>query len=391
MKIAILTSGILPVPAVQGGAVENLIDYYLEYNNQHRLHDITIYSVWHADVKKHPLLRSEINHFIYIKVTGWLVKLKRNIYKKKHGKEYYHHSIEFFLEQALKHIQKQHYDLIILENRPGFVLKLKNKTNARIIYHLHNDILNVSTKYAFDIYEAATRIITVSNYITSRVKTINSKDIKCITVHNGIDTLAFSRNSTPTRLASINDENFVIIFSGRINKEKGIKELISAITTIDKKYPFKLLVLGSSFYGNTNSEDIFVQQLKEKAEPIKNRIIFTGFVPYSKMPYYLQSVDIAVLPSIWDEPFGLTMAEAQAMGLPIITTRRGGIPEVVSEENAILLETDEHFVEHLTEAILDLYLHPDKREQMAKASLERSKLFDKETYAKNFFAALEAL
>jgi hypothetical protein len=45
MKIAILTSGILPVPAVLGGAVENLIDYYLENNNQHQLHDITVYSV----------------------------------------------------------------------------------------------------------------------------------------------------------------------------------------------------------------------------------------------------------------------------------------------------------------------------------------------------------
>ena len=46
MKIAIITSGILPVPAVQGGAVENLTDYYLEYNEQHCLHDITVYSVW---------------------------------------------------------------------------------------------------------------------------------------------------------------------------------------------------------------------------------------------------------------------------------------------------------------------------------------------------------
>lgn len=45
MRIAILTSGILPIPAVLGGAVENLIDYYLEYNNQHSLHDISVYSV----------------------------------------------------------------------------------------------------------------------------------------------------------------------------------------------------------------------------------------------------------------------------------------------------------------------------------------------------------
>ena len=109
------------------------------------------------------------------------------------------------------------------------------------------------------------------------------------------------------------------------------------------------------------------------------------------MPSYLRLTDVAVLPSTWDEPFGLTMAEAQAMGLPIITTRRGGIPEVVSEKNAIMLDTDEHFIENLANAILDLYKHPEKREAMAEASLERSKLFDKETYAKNFFAALEGL
>ena len=56
MKIAILTSGILPVPAVQGGAVENLIDFYLEYNCQHHLHDITVYSVWNPDISQHPAL-----------------------------------------------------------------------------------------------------------------------------------------------------------------------------------------------------------------------------------------------------------------------------------------------------------------------------------------------
>ena len=61
MKIAVLTSGILPVPAVQGGAIENLIDFYLDYNNQHQLHDITVYSVWHPDEKKLPALKSDVN------------------------------------------------------------------------------------------------------------------------------------------------------------------------------------------------------------------------------------------------------------------------------------------------------------------------------------------
>jgi glycosyltransferase involved in cell wall biosynthesis len=77
------------------------------------------------------------------------------------------------------------------------------------------------------------------------------------------------------------------------------------------------------------------------------------------------------------------------MGLPIITTRRGGIPEEVTEKNAILLHTDEHFVDNLAAAILDLYQHPEKRKAMSQAGLERAKLFDKETYARDFFKALE--
>ena len=109
------------------------------------------------------------------------------------------------------------------------------------------------------------------------------------------------------------------------------------------------------------------------------------------MPNYLSIANIAVIPSIWDDPFPTTVLEAQAMGLPIITTRRGGIPEEVSQENAILLETDEHFIENLADTILDLYQHPEKRKAMSQASLERSKLFDKDRYAKEFFEAIETI
>ena len=189
----------------------------------------------------------------------------------------------------------------------------------------------------------------------------------------------------------MNEKDFILIFSGRVNKEKGILELIQAMCQLEGYPNIKLLVIGSSFYGNTNKEDKFIRSLKEQAAKIQDRILFTGFIPYNKMPKYLKLSDIAVIPSNWDDPFPTTVLEAQAMGLPIITTKRGGIPEEVTEKNAILLNTDEQFVDNLASAILDLYQHPEKRKQMAKASLERSKLFDKETYAKNFFKALEGI
>lgn len=392
MKIAILTSGIMPVPAVQGGAVENLTDFYLEYNDKHQLHDITVYSVWHPKVEHHPALQSKVNHYYFIKVNTLYAKLKKALFKWTHDDCYYHYTIEYFLHEAIKDVRKQQYDIILLENRPGYALKLRNVTNAQLVYHLHNEKLSLQVPQYQSIYNAATHIIAVSNYIKGIVQTINPNDTKTRTVYNGIDLSAFT-TSTPAKPRAdlgLIDDDFVLLFSGRITKEKGITELIEAMNLL-KDYPrIKLLVIGSSFYGNADNKNAFARKLKQKAENIKNRIIFTGFIPYRNMPQYLKLADVAVIPSVWDDPFPTTVLEAQATGLPIISTRRGGIPEEVTLATAILLDTDQHFTNHLSEAILELYKHPEKRKAMAEASLKRSKLFDKETYAKNFFAALES-
>lgn len=395
MRIAVLTSGILPVPAVQGGAVENLIDFYLEYNDKHHLHEITVYSCYHHNIKKHPALKSSVNHYYYVDTTSIIAKIRKRLYlRKAGGREFHHFSIEFFIEQVLKHLRKQKYDVIIIENRPPFSLKVNKVSDAKIVYHIHNSKLTKESDYAEELYNAADLIICVSDFITNGVKSIVPKDKKCLTVHNGIDLDAFFPEKSATicrESLGLSSDDFVLVFSGRVTKEKGISELLDAILTIKNICKVKLLVIGSSFYGGSNAEDTFINSLKEKAKCISDRIIFTGFISYDKMPDYLRLSDIAVIPSVWDDPFPTTVLEAQAMGLPIITTRRGGIPEEITEENAVLLSTDKHFVENLANAILDLYQHPEKRTAMAKASLKRSKFFNKETYAENFFNAIDTM
>ena len=387
MKIAILTSGVLPVPAVQGGAVENLIDFYLEYNEWEQLHDITVYSVAHPDTQRHPALQSKANHYHYIDTESLMGKIRKHLFHRLHKQqEYYHYTIEYYLHEAIRHISRQHYDLIIIENRPAYALKLKKITNARLVYHLHNEKLDNRSKYCQEIYDAATRIITVSDYIASRVRTIQPHDTKCITVHNGIDLQAF------TMKKELRDKEvgrpFTLVFSGRINREKGVMELIEAMNLLKGQGDIRLLIIGSSFYGNANNDNPFADELKARAADLQERITFTGFVPYKQMPIYLSQADVAVVPSVWDDPFPTTVLEALAMGLPVIATRRGGIPEEVTPETAILLDTDEHFVEHLASAILDLYEHPEKRRAMSEAALEHARLFDKERYAREFFETL---
>lgn len=391
MKIAILTSGILPVPAVQGGAVENLIDTYLAYNNRFRLHDITVFSVANPEARRHPATQSSCNHYRFIDVKSPVAKVRKRLHHVLNRDEFYHYSIEFFFEQAMNYIQEHDFDMVILENRPGYAPKLAKQSPSRIVHHLHNDMLNAQTPGAQDICKSARRIVCISKYIASRVATIEGAAEKSTVVYNGIDLSRFSPQQYSKEQRSqlgLSADDFVIIFTGRLIPEKGIDQLILALKEL-KDYPhIKLLVLGSSFYGNEHGDSEFISQLKQTAEDVKDRIIFTGYTPYEQVPSMLALADIAALPSTWEEPFGMTCVEAMAMGLPVITTRRGGIPEAVTTECAILLPADNRLYARLAVSILDLYNAPARRQKMSRNGIEQAKQFSQDCFADRFFKAL---
>lgn len=393
MKIAILTSGLLPIPAVQGGAVENLTDFYLAYNHEHRLHDITVYSIANEAVQGHPALTSDVNHYEYFEVKTFMAKLDKKLTVLLHGEGYYFDTIQYYLYRAIWRMRKAHFDVIVVENRPGYIPTLRKMfPKARIVLHLHNDIVSVGMPEAHQLYADADRILTVSDFIAGRVRTLCANDTKCRTVYNGIDLHRFSPGQTANakrRDYGLSDDDFVLVFLGRVIKEKGIRELIDTLNVL-KDYPrIKLLVMGSSFYANARNDSMFISELKELAKQLPpDRLIFTGYVPYTDVPAMLSLADVAVLPSIWEEPLGLTCLEAMATGLPVITTIRGGIPETVSPDSGILLPVDDHLVDALAQSILQLYNHPEQRQQMGLAGQRAAARFSKEQYARNFFAAL---
>lgn len=388
MKIAILTCGMLPIPAVQGGAVENMIDFYLELNNEKKMHDITIYSPWDSKVINHPALSSVVNHYVYIDVTSFKSRIARKVYSFFHRNEYYNYFIEYYFEKVYANLKKKDFDVIVLENSPGHTYKLSQRGYKNIILHLNNDLLNSQSRFHDAIFGGLTKVLTCSNYIKDRVSSISS-DSKVQTLYNAIDVNSFSSHPSAINRQKfgLSNDDFIIVYSGRINKDKGVSELIDAMLLLKDTLSIKLMIIGGTFYGTSSNEDDFVHSLKEKVKSIEDRIVFTGFVPYKNIPDYLHLADIAALPSMWDEPFGLTIVEAMAAGLPLITTRSGGIPEIC--EGVATIVDRNNIINNLVSAILNLYNHPDKRKQMAIASRERAKLFNKETFAKNFFNAIE--
>ena len=373
--------------------MENLIDFYLEYNDVHKLHDITVYSPWNPKVTNHPALLSDVNHYVFIDVTSLKARIARKLRRFFHSSsnEYYNYFIEYYFEKVYADLKKKDFDYILLENGAGLAYKLSLRGYKNLILHLHNNLLHSQSKYHEVIFKSLIKILTVSNYVKNQVATIQPSD-KIETIYNGIDVKAFSpqkTNAVSRQSMGFSNDDFVIVYSGRINQEKGVSELIDTMLQLKDNTPVKLMILGSSFFHDATDENDFIHHLKIKSEVIKDKIVFTGFIPYQQVPAYLHLADIAVLPSMWDEPFGLTVVEAMAAGLPLITTRSGGIPEIC--EGVATIVDRKKVVNNLAAAITDLYQHPEKRRQMSAASLERAKLFDKETYSKNFFKALEDL
>lgn len=390
MKIAIVTSGILPVPPVKGGAVENLVKFYLDYNEtQAEDIQITVYSVSDSTIGKTDLLKYEKIKFVFIDMKGFVSRIKQQLFRSLKSDLYYHHSWEYFVSEVSNKIKHERFDAIVVENRPGFALRLSKCTDAKLILHLHNDMLNKDTKDASKILSLYTKVLTISKYIKGRVDTIMPTD-KVEVVYNGIDLEKFKNpfhSEINRKSFHLSEDDFVVIYTGRIEPIKGVKELLEAFSLLSDYKKIKLLIVGGG-NGNINDGKFFLE-IKKLASSMPQKVVFTGFMSYDKIPAILHFCDLAVVPSIWEEPLSLTSLEDMAAGLPLIVTRSGGIPEVVDEYSAIIVDNDSSLPSSLSSAILSIYSDSDRRLKMSECALKRSVLFSKEKYALSFFEFLE--
>lgn len=118
-------------------------------------------------------------------------------------------------------------------------------------------------------------------------------------------------------------------FIGRICPEKGLRWLLKSFTRHARPGE-RLLIAGTG-------QPSFVGALK--AEFAAPSIAFLGHVDADA--FYGQ-VDVVVVPSLWQEPFGRTVIEALAHGIPVIASKRGGIPEALEDGvTGVIVDPDE--------------------------------------------------
>ncbi len=398
-KIAMITSGFLPVPATKGGAVENLIVNLLNENEKNKKIKFEIFSIYDQDALNESK-KYENSNFRFIKVNP-LIKiidkmvffLAKSIFKKQNSQSYrYIFQRLYYLNKCSKLLKKYNYDIVILENHPTQYLTLKWRKNhlkysGKYYYHCHNEF--PSTYGCEKIIKNTKRIICVSEFIARNISKDNeiSRD-KFVVLRNCIDAKRFSGKISNEEKESIkkkygiapNDK--ILIFTGRITPEKGVKELIESLKYVKYKN-YKLLILGSAL-NELKTKTEYQEQLEDEVKKISDKVIFTGFIKYDEINTFYALADIAVLPSIWNDPAPLTIIESLMSGLPIITTNSGGIPEYATDGSAIILQNNEKIVQNLSENIDYLLNNTKELKRMREKAIEVSKNLTLENYYFNF-------
>jgi glycosyltransferase involved in cell wall biosynthesis len=182
---------------------------------------------------------------------------------------------------------------------------------------------------------AAELVITVSRAFAAGLVRAGVAAERIIVLHNSVDAERFARLSTEAARhirarINIRDDEVVLLSVGRLSREKGHEDLIRAFDRLRRSRPelkARLLIVGQG------PELRRLERLVDSFG-MARLVTFTGHVPDPE-PYYAMA-DVFILPSR-SEGSPNALLEAMAAAIPVIATRVGGVPEIVSDGSSALL------------------------------------------------------
>ncbi|HEY6898680.1 MAG TPA: glycosyltransferase family 4 protein [Rhodocyclaceae bacterium] len=150
-------------------------------------------------------------------------------------------------------------------------------------------------------------------------------------VYNGVDVNSFNpacRDPGLREQLGIAPDEVVFAFAGRLVGWKGVHLAVQALATAPLAgLKAKLLVVG-------DGAALAGLRRDAAAAGVAERVLFHAAVAHHELPRIYASADVGIFPSLGDEAFGITVAEAMACGLPVVAAYNGGIPEVVGNEGS---------------------------------------------------------
>jgi glycosyltransferase involved in cell wall biosynthesis len=284
-----------------------------------------------------------------------------------------------------------------------------------LVLHLHDDMLTrLSPELVMLRLVPFAAVVTCSSWLATRLR-LHVPDYagKIVAINNGIEPLVFARSPRPAKIA----QGSTLLMVGRISPEKGPHILIDAFTRLATAYPrLRLQLAGpvgflplsqARFMGSDMPamaeaiERLYghglkalytqmiqpTQQLKERLvagmpDTLHQRVHFLGPQPHDRLVDIYQSADVLVQPSVWNEAFGMPVAEAMAAALPVVASACGGLCDLVDDGRTGRLVPPGDS-EALASAIASLLDNPVKAREFGLAGQRRAlRLFTWEQAAK---------
>jgi glycosyltransferase involved in cell wall biosynthesis len=166
------------------------------------------------------------------------------------------------------------------------------------------------------------RIVAVSIFVKTAFESAGYSKIDVI--HN------VTRSQNNHSFAAFNVKP-IIVFAGRLVQEKGAALLLRAFAKVSKINPETILKIAGDGIERKKLAAL------SRALKLQSQVEFLGHISSDELGNQFADAWVQVIPSIWNEPFGLTVIEGMQRGTPIVCTKSGGITELVSHQHTGLL------------------------------------------------------
>ena len=376
--------GVMPVPAVCGGAIETLITSIVKKYSKEDGFRLTIFSVYHKEAaeaaKKYPDVR-----FVWTHTNTFWNLSKHAVFlavRELTGKTI--RVLQRHYNEIAPVIQNEKFDLLIVEggDEQAVIDIAKGYTREQLVFHAHIHFIPKE-----EVVKGYGHMIGVSEFVVREYEKACKIPVDTHVLRNAIDLDKFNKTISEEerkklrKKLGLQEDDFVVLYVGRLIALKGILELMQAVLSINDKH-VKLLVVGSANFGKWAFSS-YERKVKRIFEQNKNRIIFTGYVDNAEVYKYASVADVQCVPTLVEEAAGLVLMEAMAEGLPLIVTKSGGVTEYVDDSTALMIE-QENIVDNLKNAICYMKEHLEVRKQMSKNAKIQSKRYNEAIYYKNF-------
>jgi glycogen synthase len=233
-------------------------------------------------------------------------------------------------------------------------------------------------------YENADGVIAVSESMKEDVQQLYGvRPERVRVIHNGIDPEEYRPRPAPATLRrlGVDPDLPIVLFVGRITRQKGILHLVRAIRYMEAGV--QVVLCAGAPDTEAIAEEMRILVAAAKREAAAEVIWVPEMLPKEDIISFYTHATVFVCPSVY-EPFGIINLEAMACETPVVASAVGGIPEiVVPGETGLLVPCEtagadspeprdpEQFSRALAAAVNELLADPDRRAAMGRAARAR--------------------